>query len=812
MFQTSQSIRRFVSTAVLLLAASCGGGGGGGAPQATFTFSIPAASVAEGDPPLSIEVVMHTTLPSLRRDASVDVVDLGHGSGTSGSDYVPFPTQTLTFPAGSIDGDSQTVTLTVLTDQQVEGAEDTVELRLQHSVGGSVSGMPMFTAGVSDADVATIQFAVPSSTTPDETAAARSVTIMLDLPPGVTLAVAATAQVSDAGTGSATSGVDYNVFNTQTVTFPIGSSDGATRTVNVQVRSDLVVEPDETVLLSLAAPSVGSQIGATSTHQMTITDDDALGPAVFEASEGPTGVENPLAYDELVDLGPQGVGDGPNAGTLVRVTNAGGAAMSLGAPRLTGTNADDFVVEVESAPLLALDSAPDVAAPLALFPSASGTAFRLDPVGLRALAELPRARMHGFPVPGFGDTTLELRRVPLPFAADAVLRVDGRDIPGGLAAAVGDLTVWSGEILEIPGSKVFLAFSSQGSRGFLELPFPGNRFVHLVTEAGASGASALVHLVRDADLPSAGLPQVVDFCAEPRLPPGATAQLTLDGFEPPGTETLDAADCRLAIETDFQLYQQFNSVPATTAYVTQMMAAISDQYFTDVQTTLSIAYLGIYTSAGDPWTSQDSGGSPNTLLDEFRNDWVANGWPVSANLAHFVSGANLGGGVAYLNVLCNQSFGFGVSANVSGNINWGSWTGQPGNLTWDFVVVAHELGHNFGANHTHSYCPPLDLCYTNCNGTTACSQGTLMSYCHLCGGMDNIDLEFGPMVSNIMRAAVNSSCLGLSALAGGDHVQYLVRFAPWHGTGTLNATLQFPHDAPGSIAPFRIQLRGTANP
>ena len=87
-----------------------------------------------------------------------------------------------------------------------------------------------------------------------------------------------------------------------------------------------------------------------------------------------------------------------------------------------------------------------------------------------------------------------------------------------------------------------------------------------------------------------------------------------------------------------------------------------------------------------------------------------------------------------MNVLCNQSFGYGVSANLRGNLDWNTWTGSAGSFTWDFVVLAHELGHNFGAAHTHDYCPPLDACYDNCNSSISCSQGTLMSYCHLCGG------------------------------------------------------------------------------
>ncbi len=826
--QPTRASQRALGFAILSAAAAlsaCSGGGGGSSPAVTFAFPSATGNLTEGAAPLAVTVVLHTSLPALTAAASVDIYDTTMGSASSGSDYTTFAPATVTFPIGAVEGDIQTVNFSALDDHLIEGANETVRFGMQNAMGGVAKGVTTLTATVVDVNFATIQFALASSATPNESTTTRTISVRLDLPPATVLGAAASVRVTDAGGGSATSGIDYSAFAPVTISFTAGSADGASQTVPVHVLDDAAVEADEIVRLSLSMPSTSTLVGATNLHQLTIADDDATLAAALVASEGPTGIENGLSYDTLIDLGSQTVAAGPNAGTLVRINNAGGSPMSLGAPRLTGTNSNDFDVVVDAAPLQPPPKpgtpgfvlAPDVPAPWVALSNASGPGVQIaiDPARLDELATLTRATLAGFPVPGLGEVTLDLHRIPLPIASDAILRVDGVDVPGGLKAALGDLSVWSGSVLELPGSRAFIALSSEGARGFLELPFETDRLVHIITEnAQASGGAALVcRVVRAPELAALGIEEPAIFCGGERQVPGATQSMPsgTQNFGAPASGALTTPDCRVAIETDFQYYQRFGTTLGATTYVTQLMAAISDQYFTDVQTTLSIAYLGLYSAAGDPWTSQDSGGTSSNLLDEFQQRWTTNGWPVSANLAHFVSGANLGGGVAYVNVLCNQSFGFGVSGNISGAINWGSWNGAPGNLTWDFVVVAHEIGHNFGSQHTHSFCPPLDQCYTNCTATTVCSQGTIMSYCHTCGGMDNIDLEFHPVCANVMRQSVNASCLGLSALSGGDYVQYRVRFNPMTAAGVRNANLELTHNAPNQTQPFRLRLRATAN-
>jgi hypothetical protein len=222
------------------------------------------------------------------------------------------------------------------------------------------------------------------------------------------------------------------------------------------------------------------------------------------------------------------------------------------------------------------------------------------------------------------------------------------------------------------------------------------------------------------------------------------------------------------------------------------VGASSAIYYRDVRTTLQISYLSIWTTSSDPWSAT----SPSAALYEFGDYWHANRTGVSRTTAHFLSGKSLGGGVAWLGVLCYGDFlcsggncgsssanghyggGYGVSGSLSGQFS----TSNPG-LYWDILCVSHEIGHNFSSPHTHCYSPPVDQCYASESGcysgptSVPTEKGTIMSYCHvLSGGNSNIKLYLGvpgepsQAVTDKVRSYVQAvaSCLNVPTPGRGD--------------------------------------------
>lgn len=132
----------------------------------------------------------------------------------------------------------------------------------------------------------------------------------------------------------------------------------------------------------------------------------------------------------------------------------------------------------------------------------------------------------------------------------------------------------------------------------------------------------------------------------------------------------------------------------------------------------------------DPETDGYTNGNPGAMLGQ--NPGIIN--PIIGINGYHVGhvlGTNSGlGGVAILRGVCIPE----NKANASSTIN------QPVGDPFVIDIVAHEIGHQMGANHTMSTCH-------NINGGTAFEPGsgsTIMSYSGICGGNNNVQFNSDP--------------------------------------------------------------------
>lgn len=271
----------------------------------------------------------------------------------------------------------------------------------------------------------------------------------------------------------------------------------------------------------------------------------------------------------------------------------------------------------------------------------------------------------------------------------------------------------------------------------------------------------------------------------------------------------------MALETDYDyLGVKFgDDQAAATTYATQLIAAVGHQFQEQVQTRLTLAYLALYTTSDDPWEIPDTGGTVLQLLEEFREAWLSN-WPVEAEAAHLLCSGMNAGGVSYLDEVGDPRWAFSVSTFIQGNIDWGNFSFNPGGFTWDFIVVAHETGHLFNADHTHNYCPPFDECakssaWGTCQDETDCSsRGTLLSYCHTCPGSTNkVWLEFEPYIANQMRIAADTH-LDAWTIQPGQTLTFEVEYDPLK-SGASAMRLSWVHNASNASSPFLVEFSGS---
>ncbi len=380
---------------------------------------------------------------------------------------------------------------------------------------------------------------------------------------------------------------------------------------------------------------------------------------------------------------------------------------------------------------------------------------------LSALRVLPESRIRNFPI-GHGEWRDVILSPIEVLAPDAVV-VDGST---GQTLPRPDVVCLRGTLADDAASTVFLSFSVAGTYGFVT---QGDRT--RIISSGRWDGDGTINIYDPRQIP-AGVMTVntpacggaIDPTTDPRLQVGGAHE---DGTVSPAVDPCGVA--RLAIETDYEFLTRVfgGNTTNANAYITQLIGAMSTIYSRDVGVSFTIPFVRLWTSNTDPYPD---GSDVNTRLSEFTNYWINNMAAVSRHSAFMLSGQAAGaGGVAYLSQICG-TYQYGTAGHLAGsfpsplqNYNWGNW---------DLMVTAHELGHNYGAPHTHDVSPQIDGC-----GTGDCSQafgGTIMSYCHVCaGGMSNIQLNFHPRTisENMLPFIDNLTGCGIRTTRG-PGIQY----------------------------------------
>jgi hypothetical protein len=259
------------------------------------------------------------------------------------------------------------------------------------------------------------------------------------------------------------------------------------------------------------------------------------------------------------------------------------------------------------------------------------------------------------------------------------------------------VNTYRGRVVEMPGSDVAASLSGGGLTAMIVLAddVDAGWFIQPLSDV-VDGAPADVHVVYDG---SATL-ETDAICGG-----GLIDQNTVIGIDELGLGSpRGLITAEIAFDADFQFYQQNGSNSNNVNNdINNILNGMNTIYERDCGVTFVISEIVVRTtSAGNPYTSN----SPDILLTQFRNYWLGNHAGIHRDLAHLMTGRNMDGstiGIAWLSAVCTNN-GFGVSQSRFTT-----------NFNSRVALTAHEVGHNFSAQHCSG-----GSCHIMCAGLGGC--------------------------------------------------------------------------------------------
>ncbi|PHI19413.1 hypothetical protein CEQ90_12905 [Lewinellaceae bacterium SD302] len=376
------------------------------------------------------------------------------------------------------------------------------------------------------------------------------------------------------------------------------------------------------------------------------------------------------------------------------------------------------------------------------------TEFQLMALNVESLTEL-KARAAGqleLEIPGSrGSMTLRLERA-YPLSVNFRLRTASGRIANQSEAGIH----YRGRVVGRNGSHVALSLLDGELTGLI---------------AGADGQNLVLGKLREDDRNATTyiLYQDDPVFASQELD-CATEDTNVDYLpemlEMPATPRSVSNNCvGVYFEVDYNIYQEKGI--NTAGYVTAAFNEVAALYAaSNVDLTISEIFVW---DTPSPYGGTSSG----TLLTQFQQHRPSFNGDVAQLLSYSASG-----GIAVLNGLCHP-----ISAARMSFSSIGSNFQTVPTYSWTIMVIAHELGHLLGSQHTHA-------CVWNGNGTAidgcagftegSCPNpgnpsngGNIMSYCHLTGAGINFNVGFGTQPASVIFNTINAaSCIAGNTCGG----------------------------------------------
>ena len=320
------------------------------------SLSLNPSSVGEGDGATQVTVTAafsNSTTYEANKQVTVSVG--GSGTATSGTDYAAVSNFDLTIDKGKTSG-TATFTLTPTNDTLIEGNESV-------GVAGSATDLTVngATLTLTDDDGRPSVSLSVSPATVGETDAATTVRVTAEFSNTNTYATDQTVTVTVGGSGTATSGTDYEAVSDFDLTISAGRTDGAA-TFTLTPTEDTLAEGNETI--GVAGSATGLTVyGATMTLLDVVkqTEEDAtvnlsVSPATLGEGDGATTVAVTAAFstgatfaaDTTVTVSVGGSGTATSGTDYAAVSSFAltiPAGQTSGTATFTLTPTDDTLVE-----------------------------------------------------------------------------------------------------------------------------------------------------------------------------------------------------------------------------------------------------------------------------------------------------------------------------------------------------------------------------------------------------------------------------------------------------------------------------------